>query len=72
MTEVKETVTVKETVNLRYIYQSKLNKACFQHEMTFGDLTRREDSDKILRDKAFNIAENPKYDRYQRGLDWMF
>ena len=25
-------------------------------------------SDKMLRDKAFNIAKNPKYDRYQRGL----
>ena len=27
-------------------------------------LTRRTASDKILRDKAFNIAKNPKYDRY--------
>ena len=34
----------------------------------FKDLTRRKASDKILRDKAFNIAKNPKYDRYQRGL----
>ena len=34
----------------------------------FKDLTRRTASDKILRDKAFNIAKNPKYDRYQRGL----
>ena len=25
-------------------------------------------SDKILLDKAFNIAKNPKYDGYQRGL----
>ena len=25
-------------------------------------------SDKVLRDKAFNIAKNPKYDGYQRGL----
>ena len=25
-------------------------------------------SDKVLRDKAFNIAKNPKYDEYQRGL----
>ena len=39
--------------------------------MTYGDckdLTRRTASDKILRDKAFNIAKNPKYDGYQRGL----
>ena len=36
--------------------------------MEILDLTRRTVSDKILRDKAFNIAKNPKYDRYQRGL----
>ena len=34
----------------------------------FKDLTRRTASDKILRDKAFNIAKNPKHDGYQRGL----
>ena len=34
----------------------------------FKDLTGRTASDKILRDKAINIAENAKYDRYQRGL----
>ena len=34
----------------------------------FKDLPRRTDSDKILIEKAFNIAKNPKYDGYQRGL----
>ena len=34
----------------------------------FKDLKRRTACDKILRDKAFNIAKNPKYDGYQRGL----
>ena len=34
----------------------------------FKDLKRRKCSDKVVRDKAFNIAKNPKYDRYQRGL----
>ena len=34
----------------------------------FQDLARRTASDKVLRDKAFNIAKNPKYDGYQRGL----
>ena len=34
----------------------------------FKDLTRRTTSDKILRDKAFNIAKNSKYNGYQRGL----
>ena len=39
--------------------------------MTYGDfkdLTRTTASDKILLDKALNIAENSKYDGYQRGL----
>ena len=34
----------------------------------FKDLTRRRTSDKILSDKAFDIARNPKYDGYQREL----
>ena len=40
--------------------------------MSYGDskdLARRTASDKVLRDKAFNIASNPKYDGYQRRLD---
>ena len=39
--------------------------------MAYGgskDLARRTASDKVLRDKAFNIAKNLKYDGYQRGL----
>ena len=35
--------------------------------MTYGkykDLTKRIQSDKVLRDKTFKIASNPKYDRY--------
>ena len=61
----------KETGDTKYIYKNELDKACFQHDMTYGDfkdLARRTDSDKILRDKAFNMAKNPKYDAYQRGL----
>ena len=57
----------KETGDSRYIYQNELDKACFQHDMAYGDfkdLTRIIDSDKILRDKAFNIAKSPKYDGY--------
>ena len=34
----------------------------------FKDLAKRTAPDKVLRDKAFNIAKKPKYDRYQRGL----
>ena len=34
----------------------------------FKDLNRRTAAEKVLRDKASNIAKNPKYDGYQRGL----
>ena len=34
----------------------------------FKDLKRRTFSDRVLKNKAFNIAKNPKYDWYQRGL----
>ena len=34
----------------------------------FKDLNRRTFANKVLRDKAFNITKDPKYDKYQRGL----
>ena len=34
----------------------------------FKDLTKRTAADKVFRDKAFNIAKDPKYDGYERGL----
>ena len=37
----------------------------------FKDLAKRTASPKVLRDKAFNFAKNPKYDGYQRGLDYL-
>ena len=61
----------KETGDTKYIYRNELDKACFQHDMAYGgfkDLARRTVSDKILRDKAFNNAKNPKYDGYQSDL----
>ena len=54
-----------------YIYKNELDKACFQHDMAYGDckhLIRGTQSDKVLKDKAFAIASNPKYDGYQRRL----
>ena len=62
---------LKETGDSRYIYQDELDKACFQHDMAYGDfenLIRRTVSNKVLRDKAFDIVKNVKYARYQRGL----
>ena len=61
----------KETGDTSHIYKTKLDKACFQHDIAYGDFKdckRRTASDKVLRDKLFNIAKNPKYDGYQRGL----
>ena len=60
-----------QTGNTNFIYKSKLDKACFQHDMTYGksnDLVKRTQSDKVLRDKAFKIASDPTYDCYQRGI----
>ena len=74
-TENKERIQqFKETGDISYIYKNELDKACFQHDMAYGafkDIARRTASDKSLRDKAFNIAENPKYDGYQRELSSM-
>ena len=61
----------KETGDTNYIYKNELDKACFTHDAANSDskdLTKRTAADKILRDKAFNIAKDPKYDGSQRGL----
>ena len=67
----KNTKIKKKTEDSRYIYQNEPDKAYFQHDVAYGDfkdLTRRTASNKILRDKAFIIAKNTKYDGYERGL----
>ena len=54
-----------------FIYKDELDKACFQHDMAYRkskDLMKRTQSDKVLKHKAFKIANNPNYDGYQRGL----
>ena len=63
-----------QTGNTDFAYKNELDKACFQHDMDYGkskDLAQRTQSDKVLRDKTFKIASNPKNDGYQRGLAWM-
>ena len=65
----------KETGDANYIYKNELDQACFQHDMAyrdFKDLARRTASDRVFRDKKFNIAKNPKYYGYQKGLASMF
>ena len=54
-----------------YIYQNKLDQACFQHDMAHGDfkdMSRKAVCPKVLHVKARNIAKNPNYFQYQRGL----
>ena len=61
----------KEIGDSIYVYRNEPDKACFEHDMSyedFKDLARRTALDKVLRDKSFNIAKNPKYDGFQRDL----
>ena len=61
----------RETGDTNYIYKNELDKACFVHDAVYSDskdLTKRTVADKILKNKAFDIAKDPKYDGYQRGL----
>ena len=61
----------KRTGDTRYIYRNELDKGCFQHNSSYAehkDLINRTEADKVLRDKAYDIASNPEYDGSQRGL----
>ena len=54
-----------------FIYGNELDKACFQHDMAYGeskDLAKRTHLDKVLRDKKFKIASDPKGHGYQTEL----
>ena len=69
--KIKKEFKYLKKQEIQNIYRNELDKACFQHDISYGDfkdLARRTTSDKILRDEAFNIAKNPKYDGYQWGL----
>ena len=59
----------KETRDKTYIFKNELDKACFKHDIALGDLAKMTVKfHKLLKNKAFNIAKNLKYDGYQRGL----
>ena len=72
-TKSKERIEkLKETVDLPYIYQNELDKACFQQDMAdgdFEDLKRWTAAYKALHDKAFSIGKNPNYDDVEL-LQW--
>ena len=71
-TKHKERIKKSEqTGGTQYIYRNELDKACFQHDAAYPnnkDLLNRTRADKILRYKAYGIANNPQHDGYQRGL----
>ena len=72
--DIKKEKKIKQTGDTRYIYRNELDKACFQHNSAYADhkdLINRTKSDKVLRDKAYDIASNPEYDGYQRALTSM-
>ena len=64
----------KETGDTNYIYKNDLYKACFALDAAYSDskdLIKRIAAGKILKNKVFNIAKDPKYDGYQRRLAFM-
>ena len=61
----------KRKCDTRYTYRNELDKACFQHDSAYADhkdLINRTEADNVLRNKAYDIASNPKYDGHQIGL----
>ena len=71
-TELKKSIErFMQTRNTDFIYRNDLDKTCFQHDMVYGkskDIANGTQSDRLLIDKPFKIASDPKYDGYQRGL----
>ena len=60
----------REIGSLKHLYRNELDKACFTHHATYSDskeIAKRTISDKILRNRAYEIARNRNYDGYQRA-----
>ena len=58
-------------VNLKHLYRNELDKACFAYDAAYSDskdIAKRTISDKIFKDRAYEIARNRKYDGYQKAL----
>ena len=54
-----------------YIFKNEFDKACFKYDSAYADykdLANRSRADKVLKDRAFEIASDSKYDGYQRCL----
>ena len=61
----------RKTGNLEHLYRNEVDKTCFAHDAAYSDskdLAERTISDKILKDRLYEIAGNRGYDGYQRAL----
>ena len=64
----------RETCNLKHLYRDELHKACFAHDAAYSDskyLAKRTISDKILKDRAYEVPTNCGNDGYQNALPSM-
>ena len=62
---------MKHLWNTDFIYNNNLDKVCFQHDMAYDkykNLNERRHLDKVVGDKAFEVASNSKCGGYQKGL----
>ena len=65
---------LRETGNLKHLCRNKLDKACFAHDSAYSDssnLAKRTISGKILKDRGYELAGDPRYDGYHRALPSM-
>ena len=71
----KEFKILEEAGYLKHLYRNELGKACFAHYVAYPDskvFAKKTISDKILKDRAYEIARNRNNDRYQRVLVSIF
>ena len=64
----------RETGNLKHLYRNELDEAFCSHNSVYSDskgLAKRTISNKILKDRAYEIGRNRKYYGYQRALPSM-
>ena len=63
----------REIANLKHIYKNELGETCFSYDAAYSvskHLAKRTISDKISKERAYETPTSPKYDGYQRRLEW--
>ena len=71
--QIERNQKFQETGNLKHIFKSELDKTAFSYDAVYSDIkdiAKGTISDEILKDRAYQIAINPKYG-YQRGMTSM-